>query len=91
MKNLIKNFIALIIVGVSSVGLLMLGAILDTILYRLRLDQGRLKADRLIVSPYYELKETTISNVLGPETEESNRDEWRMAIHNLIKYFQENE
>ena len=31
MKNLIKNFIALIIVGVSSVGLLMLGAILDTI------------------------------------------------------------
>jgi hypothetical protein len=31
MKNLIKNFIALIIVGIGSVGLLMLGAILDTI------------------------------------------------------------
>tara|TARA_R110000744_G_scaffold345958_1_gene451404 strand:- start:128 stop:427 length:300 start_codon:yes stop_codon:yes gene_type:complete len=60
-------------------------------LYRLRLDQGRIKADRLIISPYYELKESTISYVLGPETEESNRDEWRMALHNLLKYFQEHE
>lgn len=31
MKKIIKNFIALIIVGISSVGLLMLGAILDSI------------------------------------------------------------
>jgi hypothetical protein len=31
MKKLIKNFIGFIIVSVGSIGLLMLGAILDTI------------------------------------------------------------
>ena len=31
MKNLFKNLIAFIIVGIGSVGLLMLGAILDAI------------------------------------------------------------
>ena len=31
MKKIIKNFIGLVIVGIGSVGLLMLGAILDAI------------------------------------------------------------
>ena len=31
MKKIIKNFIALLIVGIGSIGLLMLGAILDSI------------------------------------------------------------
>tara|TARA_R110002020_G_scaffold252552_1_gene466486 strand:+ start:441 stop:728 length:288 start_codon:yes stop_codon:yes gene_type:complete len=60
-------------------------------LYRLRLDQGRLKADRLVISPFYELKEALIENVLSEDNEPSNRDEWRLSMHKLIKYFQEDE
>jgi len=60
-------------------------------LYRLRLDQGRLKADRLIIDPYYELKETLIDNVLGEGNEPSNQDEWRLNLHKLMNYFKENE
>ena len=58
-------------------------------LYRLRLHQGRLIADRLVVSPYMELKATIIDNVLGKENEPSNQDEWRLSMHKLMKYFQE--
>tara|TARA_R110000744_G_scaffold317744_1_gene424324 strand:+ start:1377 stop:1664 length:288 start_codon:yes stop_codon:yes gene_type:complete len=60
-------------------------------LYRLRLHNGRLKADRLVISPFYELKETLIENVLSEDNRPSNRDEWRMNLHNLMKYFEENE
>ena len=31
MNKIIKNFIGLVVVGIGSIGLLMLGAILDTI------------------------------------------------------------
>ena len=60
-------------------------------LYRLRLDQGFLKADRIIIKPYFELTESNISNVLSIDTVDSSQDEWRLAMHNLIKYYQENE
>tara|TARA_R110000751_G_scaffold16733_1_gene52656 strand:+ start:114 stop:401 length:288 start_codon:yes stop_codon:yes gene_type:complete len=60
-------------------------------LYRLRLHQGRLVADRLVISPFKELKEALIENVLSEDNEPSNRDEWRLNMHKLMKYFEENE
>tara|TARA_R110000824_G_scaffold223556_1_gene411315 strand:- start:79 stop:405 length:327 start_codon:yes stop_codon:yes gene_type:complete len=60
-------------------------------LYRLRVDQGKLKADRIIVSPYFEISESTISSVLSLESKKATQEEWRLATHNLMKYFQENE
>ena len=35
--------------------------------------------------------ETLIENVLRDDNKPSNRDEWRMNLHNLMKYFEENE
>ena len=60
-------------------------------LYRLRVDQGKLKVDRIIVSPYFEISESTISSVLSLESKKATQEEWRLATHNLMKYFQENE
>ena len=60
-------------------------------LYRLRLHQGRLVADRLVISPFKELKETIVENVLGEDNEPSNQDEWRLSMHKLMNYFRENE
>ena len=60
-------------------------------LYRLRLDQGKIKADRIIVSPYFELSESNITNVLSSDSVDSNEEEWRLGLHNLMNYYQENE
>ena len=60
-------------------------------LYRLRLMQGRLVADRLVISPFYELKETLIENVLSNDNVSSSIDEWRLNLDKLMKYFRENE
>tara|TARA_R110001606_G_C15180572_1_gene629297 strand:- start:409 stop:735 length:327 start_codon:yes stop_codon:yes gene_type:complete len=60
-------------------------------LYRLRLHNGFIKCDRIIISPYYELSESKISHVLGIDNINSDQNEWRLAMHNLIKYYQENE
>lgn len=60
-------------------------------LYRLRLHQGRLVADRLVISPFKELKEALIENVLSEDNEPSNQDEWRLSMHKLMNYFRENE
>tara|TARA_R110001592_G_C13093654_1_gene743622 strand:+ start:52 stop:378 length:327 start_codon:yes stop_codon:yes gene_type:complete len=60
-------------------------------LYRLRIHKGFLKADRIIIKPYFELTESTISNVLGIDNIESNQEEWRLAMHNLMKYYKEDE
>ena len=40
---------------------------------------------------FYELKETLIENVLSEDNRPSNKDEWRLNLHNLMKYFKENE
>ena len=60
-------------------------------LYRLRLHQGRLVADRLVINPFFELKESLIENVLNEENEMSNKEEWRLGLHKLMEYFKENE
>tara|TARA_R110000744_G_scaffold322577_1_gene428539 strand:- start:1536 stop:1862 length:327 start_codon:yes stop_codon:yes gene_type:complete len=60
-------------------------------LYRLRVDEGRLKVDRIVLSPYYEITESTISAVLSLESIDSNQDEWRLGLNNVMKYYQENE
>lgn len=60
-------------------------------LYRLRIHKGFLKADRIIIIPYFELSESTISNVLGIDNIESNQEEWRLAMHNLMTYYKEDE
>ena len=58
-------------------------------LYRLRLHQGFLKADRIIINPYFEITESKIAHVLNIENKNSNQEEWRLAVHNLIKYYNE--
>ena len=60
-------------------------------LYRLRIHKGFLKADRIIITPYFELTESKIAHVLGIDNEQSNQEEWRLAMHNLITYYKEDE